>query len=1206
MPNSTVSLDSLSSPSPSPSPPPQGTHTSASNHSGAGAGLDSGSELSELTEDEQENTKSKDDREERARPIRRGRKRGGIVPAPMWDWAYKSNRKDPKSKMHPEEEEEEQAGPATAMEEEEDDDQDDRSNTGDSLITERRRRRAVDDHTIANHKEAQQPGSVTSPLRVTDGVANDPEYVSEEDEGELVAEVEDDDAPDGDDGGVESSQASDDENIDDDDGELGVDKEQPEDDDGADTNVVIESEDDAEEGVEPAEPTPLPIAPAHLPLANLPVLPIEGSAEPEPASVLMDVDDIVPETTQVSPIIAAAAASSIMAGNTVIRPPSPTPSASSAEGSLRNRSPADSRSPSPEALSDREKRGAAKTRAKVRVARSTRSRNRRKPKTEATVEQEADADVALVDDRDLDADDIDVDTPEMEMEAELQPAHRAEALDVLATIELKYALLRERLYVEKMENLAWEEALVLEGTHPEMLHLHAELSKRRDKRLELASRRREFEVVNATKRRKLEEDAVWSWWKLRRDELQTVMISEANRKRRKLDRVRRALDRPQPVRHIPSPIHDLPPVPTLRELVRGDPFNSPDSKKRQPPLSSLAYPQLSTLPPIDIANDIEYLNGHRRSMNGLDLTRTSGMGMNPLGHPSAASHGFDYNLGMGIVDGAQGRYPPMPFPQPQMMPGYSGSAPPRLPHHHSAPLPNMNHPQMVIEQDMVPIHRPGSRTAQPNPHMPQYPANGPGITSLDMRARSISPVSIQSLNSAPNAGGISGPSSLDINKSNGWVGMNGPGPSSISSAGKDFRRTTMGVRNMDIDILDREKDRERERITDPGKVRDLTDREWERERRDREQERDIERSNHVPQAAQRHPSHQYPHVHPPAGPAAHLPHNHQHHHHHVVHHHHSTQGPHSTGQQPNSVPSHAVNGSASGRTSPIGSREFEPRRTLPDVPMEIDSLKTGLSTPTSSHWKGDGEQASLSPEFPRERPRPSGPSVLERMAPSFVMTPSQASQVMQASFSPASRNQPGTSTAPASIASSRRGSWSALEENGVARPASSASAHLSGVNSVPPSHLHPSSLKRPHASPSLQSQRSPPSMLISPHNNGIRLPPLSPSNALARRSPFRIPQPLPPSPLPPHMTIQSKPPSPQIMRRSPPPQGAIKSPEHRELRLIPSGSAPIIVPAKTRPVSPVSLIPRSSSPIPLLAQPPTVGAGLESGISQPKLSPIPS
>ena len=45
----------------------------------------------------------------------------------------------------------------------------------------------------------------------------------------------------------------------------------------------------------------------------------------------------------------------------------------------------------------------------------------------------------------------------------LQPAHCAEALDVLASIELKFALLREHVYVEKMEGLAWEETMIADG-----------------------------------------------------------------------------------------------------------------------------------------------------------------------------------------------------------------------------------------------------------------------------------------------------------------------------------------------------------------------------------------------------------------------------------------------------------------------------------------------------------------------------------------------------------------------------------------------------------------------------------------------------------------------------------------------------------------------------------------------------------------------
>ena len=52
---------------------------------------------------------------------------------------------------------------------------------------------------------------------------------------------------------------------------------------------------------------------------------------------------------------------------------------------------------------------------------------------------------------------------DLEVDADMQPAHRAEALDVLASIELKFALLRERVYVEKMEGIAWEETLIAEG-----------------------------------------------------------------------------------------------------------------------------------------------------------------------------------------------------------------------------------------------------------------------------------------------------------------------------------------------------------------------------------------------------------------------------------------------------------------------------------------------------------------------------------------------------------------------------------------------------------------------------------------------------------------------------------------------------------------------------------------------------------------------
>ena len=59
--------------------------------------------------------------------------------------------------------------------------------------------------------------------------------------------------------------------------------------------------------------------------------------------------------------------------------------------------------------------------------------------------------------------DADAEAEAGKAESDLQPVHRAEALDVLAGIDLRFALLRERLYVEKIEDLATEKAMILQG-----------------------------------------------------------------------------------------------------------------------------------------------------------------------------------------------------------------------------------------------------------------------------------------------------------------------------------------------------------------------------------------------------------------------------------------------------------------------------------------------------------------------------------------------------------------------------------------------------------------------------------------------------------------------------------------------------------------------------------------------------------------------
>ncbi|KAE9403613.1 hypothetical protein BT96DRAFT_480218 [Gymnopus androsaceus JB14] len=159
----------------------------------------------------------------------------------------------------------------------------------------------------------------------------------------------------------------------------------------------------------------------------------------------------------------------------------------------------------------------------------------------------------------------------------------SEALEVLAMIELKFALLREKVYLEKMDELAWEEGLLLgnangpaNGIHPELQHIQSELLLRKNRRLELAERKCAYECENVRKRRRIDEVDVWSTWKLQKETLQTDMIAENNRKRRKLERERRAADRPTPPRRIPPPPppipsptseYYLPPPPSFMQVV---------------------------------------------------------------------------------------------------------------------------------------------------------------------------------------------------------------------------------------------------------------------------------------------------------------------------------------------------------------------------------------------------------------------------------------------------------------------------------------------------------------------------------------------------------------------------------------------------------------------------------------------------------------
>ncbi|KAJ3746340.1 Sds3-like-domain-containing protein [Lentinula detonsa] len=319
-------------------------------------------------------------------------------------------------------------------------------------------------------------------------------------------------------------------------------------------------------------------------------------------------------------------------------------------------------------------------------------------------EDKDDEDKEASDDVEKDIDDDDrseVNLEDEEEESDLQPAHRVEALDMLAVIELKFALLRERLYIEKMEELAWEESLVSNGEHPELIYIQSELLSRKNKRSELAERKCTFEIANITKRRRIDEDATWSSWKLQRDELQTDMIAENNRKRRKLERERRTVDRPQTARRIPFPPNSdyLPSAPTLRQIVDSFPFTNSNQiihshrndlthknqgrkesqvngsrrshirgvngishgiNAQDTPGLTVAYPKLSTLSSSEAQEDLEALlgmTGARRTGSGSAPMTTIGMTLNMNMNIGNMGMNMDTNIGMNPMY-EQGNYGP--------------------------------------------------------------------------------------------------------------------------------------------------------------------------------------------------------------------------------------------------------------------------------------------------------------------------------------------------------------------------------------------------------------------------------------------------------------------------------------------------------------------------------------------------------------------
>ena len=109
------------------------------------------------------------------------------------------------------------------------------------------------------------------------------------------------------------------------------------------------------------------------------------------------------------------------------------------------------------------------------------------------------------------------------------------------------------------------------------------------------------------------------------------------------------------VRRIPSAPHTIPVPQTLREIVKSLPYDVSDDNLPHKPRkvqASISYPHLSTLPPEEIARDLDFLDSQRRILVGYDAPRPNIMGPGPMfGQPPGLPHAFEgFFMGMPMIE----------------------------------------------------------------------------------------------------------------------------------------------------------------------------------------------------------------------------------------------------------------------------------------------------------------------------------------------------------------------------------------------------------------------------------------------------------------------------------------------------------------------------------------------------------------------------
>ncbi|CCF49854.1 hypothetical protein NDA10_000530 [Ustilago hordei] len=203
---------------------------------------------------------------------------------------------------------------------------------------------------------------------------------------------------------------------------------------------------------------------------------------------------------------------------------------------------------------------------------------------------------------------------------------RQEAMEALTKIEIGFAMLRDRLYVERLQEISKEGQMILDGTHPELLHLTKAIEMRRQRRTQLVEMRFEQQEQQYQRVAKAEEFAAWSIWRSSCASLRRDMMDEFSRKRRRLDREKRTLDAPRPARkhqifetelvRNPDRLHI--PLQSSAQIMDDAENGRPGRKgaaKRKAMASReidagdqfVAYPDLKGLAEADVMTDIEQM-----------------------------------------------------------------------------------------------------------------------------------------------------------------------------------------------------------------------------------------------------------------------------------------------------------------------------------------------------------------------------------------------------------------------------------------------------------------------------------------------------------------------------------------------------------------------------------------------------------------------